>query len=136
MLMDEPYRQPDGLARWSDLASATGPVVQRDIRAHRTAVFEDWVGDPGMAEFRLDGTGEWSTLVPGPVDVTGRLIGGCIETVTNLTGTPYGDSRGGRSGSRRARSSTSRRARTTRSRSAATCTASGWPAGSTAPARW
>ena len=91
MLMDEPYRQPDGLARWSDLASATGPVVQRDIRAHRTAAFEDWVGDPGLAEFRLDGTGEWSTLGPGPVDVTGRLVGGCIETVTNLAGTPYGD---------------------------------------------
>ena len=91
MLMDEPYRQPDGLARWSDLASATGPVVQRDPRAHRTAGFDDWVSDPDMAEFRLDGAGEWTTLAPGPVDVTGRLIGGCVETVTNLSGTPYGD---------------------------------------------
>ena len=91
MLMDEPYRQPDGLARWSDLASATGPVVQRDPRAHRTAGFDDWVSDPDMSELRLDGTGEWTTLAPGPVDVTGRLIGGCVETVTNLAGTPYGD---------------------------------------------
>ena len=33
MLMDEPYRQPDGLARWSDLASATGPVTQRGLGA-------------------------------------------------------------------------------------------------------
>ncbi|MET1058030.1 MAG: S66 peptidase family protein [Nocardioides sp.] len=91
MLMDEPFRQPDGLARWSDLASSTGPVTQRGVGAHRTNVFEDWVSDPGMSEFRLDGTGEWSTLEPGPVDVTGRLIGGCIETVCNLAGTPYGD---------------------------------------------
>ena len=51
MLMDEPYRQPDGLARWSDLASATGPVIQRDLGVHRTAAFEDWVADPGLAEF-------------------------------------------------------------------------------------
>jgi muramoyltetrapeptide carboxypeptidase len=65
--------------------------VQRDIRAHRTAAFEDWVADPGMAEFRLDGTGEWSTLRPGAVDVTGRLVGGCLETVSHLSGTPYGD---------------------------------------------
>ena len=91
MLMDEPYRQPDGLARWSDLASATGPVTQRDLGVHRTASFEDWVADPGLAEFTLDGRRSWSTLVPGPIDVTGRLVGGCIETVTNLAGTPYGD---------------------------------------------
>lgn len=32
---------------------------------------------------RLDGT--------GPVDVTGTLIGGCLETITHLAGTPYGD---------------------------------------------
>ena len=91
MLMDEPYRQPDGLARWSDLASAIGPVTQRDLGVHRTAAFEDWVADPGLAEYTLDGRRSWSTLVPGPVDVTGRLVGGCIETVTNLAGTPYGD---------------------------------------------
>ena len=27
----------------------------------------------------------------GPVDVTGRLIGGCLETVGPLAATPYGD---------------------------------------------
>ena len=29
----------------------------------------------------------------GRLDVTGRLIGGCAETVANLAGTPYGDVR-------------------------------------------
>jgi muramoyltetrapeptide carboxypeptidase LdcA involved in peptidoglycan recycling len=91
MLMDEPYTQPDGLARWSDLAARTGPVTQRDVGAHRTNAFEDWTSDPGLAVINLDGRGSWSTLADGPVDVTGRLVGGCIETVCNLTGTPYGD---------------------------------------------
>ena len=27
----------------------------------------------------------------GDVEVTGRLIGGCLETLSNLSGTPYGD---------------------------------------------
>ena len=29
----------------------------------------------------------------GSLDVTGRLVGGCTETVANLAGTPYGDVR-------------------------------------------
>ena len=37
------------------------------------------------------------------VDVTGRLIGGCIETLGPLAGTPYGDVRGVRSRARRRR---------------------------------
>jgi muramoyltetrapeptide carboxypeptidase len=47
---------------------ATGPVTE-------LGADEAWV--------RLDGD--------GVVDVTGRLIGGCIETVRHLAGTPYGD---------------------------------------------
>jgi muramoyltetrapeptide carboxypeptidase len=39
--------------------------------------------DGDTAWVRLDGD--------GPVDVTGRLIGGCVETVRHLAGTPYGD---------------------------------------------
>ena len=29
----------------------------------------------------------------GSLDVTGRLVGGCTETIANLAGTPYGDVR-------------------------------------------
>jgi muramoyltetrapeptide carboxypeptidase len=36
--------------------------------------------------------GRWVRLDDdGPADVAGRLVGGCVETVRHLTGTPYGD---------------------------------------------
>jgi muramoyltetrapeptide carboxypeptidase LdcA involved in peptidoglycan recycling len=39
----------------------------------------------------LDAVGSWTSLDGSDVDVTGRLIGGCIETISHLAGTPYGD---------------------------------------------
>ena len=91
MLMDETYVQPDGVVRWSDLAAADGPVTQRGTGRHAVGGHADWVADPAQTTRPYDGTGSWLTLEPGPVDVTGRLVGGCIETVVNLAGTPYGD---------------------------------------------
>jgi muramoyltetrapeptide carboxypeptidase LdcA involved in peptidoglycan recycling len=91
MLMDETYEQPAGLVRWSDLAARPGPVAQRGTGRHATGDHPDWVGDPAQTTRTYDGTGTWWTLQQGPVDVTGRLVGGCIETVVNLAGTPYGD---------------------------------------------
>lgn len=36
--------------------------------------------------------GRWVRLDDdGPADVTGRLVGGCIETIRHLAGTPHGD---------------------------------------------
>ena len=40
------------------------------------------------------GVGSWEVQGGGPLDVTGRLIGGCTETIAHLAGTPYGDVRG------------------------------------------
>ena len=135
-LMDEPYRQPDGLARWSALASrdrSRGPARRRRSAAPR---FEDWVGDPGLAMFRLDGTGKWSTLRPARSTSPAGWSAAASRRSPTSPARRTATSRGGREQAGRARSSTSRPARTTRSRSAATCTASGWPAGSTAPGRW
>ena len=73
------------------------------------------------------GRGRWEVSGGGSVDVTGRLIGGCIETVAHLAGTPYGDVRAWAAGLDEPTSSTSRPARTMRSTSAATCTACGSP---------
>ncbi|MEO5854245.1 MAG: LD-carboxypeptidase, partial [Nocardioides sp.] len=85
-LMDTPYAAPDGLRHWTQVAAATGPLVQRAVGRHRTAVFDDWAGEPGVEVLDLDADGDWSLLDPasGPVDVTGRLVGGCIEVLGPL----------------------------------------------------
>ena len=47
--------------------------------------------DPEATEWKRVGAGRWSLQGAESLKVRGRLIGGCIETVSNLTGTPYGD---------------------------------------------
>lgn len=41
----------------------------------------------------LDATGTWTRLDggTGDLDVTGRLVGGCIDTLSDVVGSPYGD---------------------------------------------
>jgi muramoyltetrapeptide carboxypeptidase LdcA involved in peptidoglycan recycling len=90
-LADTPYAVPDGLVHWLDVASATRPVVQRD-----SGLVADWwrfEEDPRATEWKRVGEGSWEVLGGGSVDVAGRLVGGCIETMTAIAGTPYGDVR-------------------------------------------
>jgi muramoyltetrapeptide carboxypeptidase LdcA involved in peptidoglycan recycling len=93
-LMDTPYRVPDPLLAWTDVvtAPADATFTQGAARAYRAAGFDDWVADPGAAEYTLDTPGGW-TRVDGDADLvaSGRLVGGCLETLTHLVGTPYGD---------------------------------------------
>ena len=90
-LADTPYVVPDGLLHWLDLAGGEGPFVQRD-----SGLVADWVRfeeDPRATQWTHVREGAWEVLDGGSLDVTGRLIGGCLETVANLAGTPYGDVR-------------------------------------------
>lgn len=88
-LADTPYEPPAGLRRWLDLAGATGPVAQRD--SGLVATWRRFDEDPRATAWRPAGEGRWEVLDGRPVDVTGRLVGGCIETMTAIAGTPYGD---------------------------------------------
>lgn len=91
-LADTPYAVPDGLTHWLDVAHATGPVTQRD-----SGVVKDWwrfEEDPHATSWKDAGSGSWSLPGAESLDVTGRLVGGCIETMAALAGTPYGDVRG------------------------------------------
>jgi muramoyltetrapeptide carboxypeptidase len=88
-LADTPYEPPEGLLRWLDIASGPGPHRQRD-----SGVIADWwrfEEDPKATAWQRVGTGTWSLHGADSLDVDGRLIGGCIETLCNLAGTPYGD---------------------------------------------
>ena len=93
-LMDTPFRVPAPLRHWLDVAgTARGGTVEQGAASHHQARWPDLVADPGCREQPLTVPTRWRRLDGGtdPVQMTGRLIGGCLETVSMLPGTPYGD---------------------------------------------
>lgn len=90
-LMDTAYAVPDGLLHWTDLAAGPGPFDQRSPGRFRRGAWDDYRGNPGVAALTLDRTGSWEVVGGGGLDVTGRLVGGCVEIVSMLAATPYGD---------------------------------------------
>ena len=88
-LADTPYTAPDGLLSWLELAAGTGPHRQR-----ASGLIADWWRfdeDATATTWKPVGRGGWSLHGADTLDTTGRLVGGCIETLGNLAGTPYGD---------------------------------------------
>ncbi len=88
-LADTPYAPPDGLLGWLDVVGGAGPHRQRD-----SGVVADWwrfEEDPRATTWKVVGDGRWSLHGAESLRVSGRLIGGCVETLVNLAGTPYGD---------------------------------------------
>jgi muramoyltetrapeptide carboxypeptidase len=96
-LMDTPYEVPESLMSWIDIASlpAGSSFRQESPGVHRVNDWDHWQSAPGVTKHAWNGTGMWQRLDHGvePVNVSGRLIGGCIETLVNLAGTPYLDTR-------------------------------------------
>ena len=90
-LMDTPYTPPEGIRHWLDLASGEGPFIQRSPGRYRSTGWDDYVAQPAVSRFSLDAEGTWQVLGGGPVDASGRLVGGCIETLGPIAATPYGD---------------------------------------------
>jgi muramoyltetrapeptide carboxypeptidase LdcA involved in peptidoglycan recycling len=94
-LMETPYAAAPGHVAWWEIAgrSEGEAFTQRAATAYRSSGHDDWEGHPTVTERTLDRRGSWSLLDPsaGHVDVTGRLIGGCIDVLAHLHGTPYGD---------------------------------------------
>lgn len=96
-LLETPYRVPGPLLPWLDVASSApgSTLVQGAASHHRAVGFDPWQDDPTVTEYTLDVPGRWTLLDSGAADlrVSGRLVGGCIETTSILAGTPYGDLR-------------------------------------------
>jgi muramoyltetrapeptide carboxypeptidase LdcA involved in peptidoglycan recycling len=93
-LLDTPYRPPAGLLSWLDIVTmAPGTTfTQPSPGRYRAVGYDDYRDVPEVSEFTLNTAARWVRLDgTGDVDVTGRLIGGCVETLCNLTGTPFGD---------------------------------------------
>lgn len=93
-LMDTPYRVPEGLVSWLDIAAAPRGhrYTQTPPNRYRGTGWDDYRAHPEVRAYTLDTPGRWTRLDgDGDVEVEGRLIGGCIEMLCNLTGTPYLD---------------------------------------------
>ena len=93
-LMDTPYAvQPGHVAWWEIAGRAEGESFTQRAATAYSSGHDDWQARAAVTERTLDRSGSWSLLDPssGPVDVTGRLIGGCIDVLAHLHGTPYGD---------------------------------------------
>lgn len=93
-LMDTPYRTPEGLLHWLDVVSAEAgaALVQESPGRFRENGHDDWESAPELTEMTLDGLGRWQVLSgPEALTVTGRLVGGCVETLGPLSGSRYLD---------------------------------------------
>ncbi len=95
-LMDTPYRTVEGLLPWTSVAAqrAGAAFTQTSPGRYRTAGFDDIEANPRVDEYVLDAAGAWTVLnggAEGGVDVTGRLVGGCLDVVSPLAGGPFGD---------------------------------------------
>jgi muramoyltetrapeptide carboxypeptidase LdcA involved in peptidoglycan recycling len=89
-LMDTAYRPAPGTLHWTDVAAATAPFTQSSPGRYRNG-WDDYESDPGVSEMTLDLEGTWSLLDGGSAEFGGRLVGGCIDVLSALAGTPYGD---------------------------------------------
>lgn len=89
-LADSAYAAPDGLRHWVDLAAATGEVTQTSPGRTRSG-WDDYETDPEVAEMTLDLPTSWSVLGGGDAEMSGVLVGGCLEVLSPMAGTPYGD---------------------------------------------
>jgi len=94
-LMDTPYAVPSPLLSWLDVVTREAGTTfsQGPSARHRLHGFDEWRDDPTASTYTLPDPGTWRLMDPGvgDVHVSGRLIGGCIETVSILAGTAYGD---------------------------------------------
>jgi muramoyltetrapeptide carboxypeptidase LdcA involved in peptidoglycan recycling len=95
--MDTLYDPPAGIHRWTEVAAAEpgATVTQHSPGQWRSAGHDDWVAEPGVREYTLDTAGAWRRIDPGareePTSVSGRVIAGCVETLSFLAGRGYAD---------------------------------------------
>lgn len=92
-LMDTPFVVPDPLRHWLDLASAApGATVVQGAAGLAQESWPDFRAEPDATLQVLTRPARWRRLAGDDGGtLRGRLIGGCLETISMLPGTPYGD---------------------------------------------
>lgn len=91
-LLGMSFPRVDGVLPWDVAAASVEGITQWSPGGYRSSPFFDFAGDDALGDVFVDTPGTWTVVgVDGPLDVRGRLVGGCLETVSNLAGTAYGD---------------------------------------------
>ena len=90
-----PAQRDDVTQHWkSVLGAELGATVMQSSSQRFQRDGADWVDDPAVA-FALDQPTRWRGMRAGgavpAMRIEGRLLGGCLDTITNLVGTPFGD---------------------------------------------
>ncbi|MSR99611.1 LD-carboxypeptidase [Arthrobacter sp. BL-252-APC-1A] len=92
-LMDEPWELPTEFQRWTEVAGVTegDSFIQHSAPHRRSRPWVDWNDEPLDRDSAYETPTQWRSLDGGPVRMRGRLIGGCLETVSLLAGSRFGD---------------------------------------------
>lgn len=95
-LMEAPYALPPQVTAWYETAGLHegSRFTQHQSPRHSSKAVghDDVAAEPTVSSLTLDEPGDWKLLAAeSELEISGRLIGGCIETVSVLAGTPYGD---------------------------------------------
>jgi muramoyltetrapeptide carboxypeptidase len=97
-LMDEPWELPTEFRRWTEVAALSEgeSFTQFAAPRRRSRPWGAWADEPLDRDAAYESPTGWRALgsdAPSdtPVRMRGRLIGGCLETVSLLAGTRFGD---------------------------------------------
>ena len=95
-LMDTPYAPAPGHLRWLEVAemseeARSAPFIQRAATHRRDDGWDDYREDPQVSEMTLTVPTRWQLLEGGSARFSGRVIGGCLEVLSPLAGSRYGD---------------------------------------------
>ncbi|MCG7345599.1 LD-carboxypeptidase [Sporosarcina sp. ACRSL] len=70
-------------------APAGSSIEQLSSKKFQSKWQHDAPDDPYV--YKLDSPTEWKVLGEDTIELEGRFLGGCIDTIRHLVGTPYGD---------------------------------------------
>lgn len=70
-------------------AAAGSSIEQHSSEQFQSKWQHDAPNDPYV--YKLDSSTDWKVIGASAIEMEGRLLGGCIDTIRHLVGTPYGD---------------------------------------------
>ncbi|MGX5913766.1 S66 family peptidase [Aliidiomarina sp. Khilg15.8] len=92
MELAAPELDANSAAIWDVLACEKGQCITQQSSQHYQQEVANWLEDP-TAGLRQTEPTKWKRLdgIEEPLELCGRLIGGCLDTLGRLAGTRYGD---------------------------------------------